>query len=87
MDPRDIVDQLQRISYGDEFATRSGELADRWSEAPDGFDAVEPILCLMESHPSPDYGMPGPLVHFPETFYGLGYNCTFRDFMHSDHSQ
>ena len=22
MDPRDIVDQLQRISYGDDFATR-----------------------------------------------------------------
>jgi hypothetical protein len=52
MDPRDIVDQLQRISYGDDFATRSGELADRWSEAPDGFDAVEPIVCFMESHPS-----------------------------------
>jgi len=79
MDPRDIVDQLQRISFGDDFATRSGELADRWSDAPDGFDAVEPILCFMESHPSLDYGMPGPLVHFLETFYGHGYERRLLD--------
>jgi hypothetical protein len=79
MDPRDIVDQLQRISYGDDFATRSGELADRWSDAPDGFDAVEPILCFMDSHSSLDYGMPGPLVHFLETFYGHGYERRLLD--------
>jgi hypothetical protein len=54
MDPQDIVDQLQRISFADDFATRSGELADRWSKAPDGFDAVEPILRFMEGHPSLD---------------------------------
>lgn len=27
----------------------------------------------METHPAADFGTPGPLVHFLETFYGRGY--------------
>lgn len=34
---------------------------------------IKPILDLMESYPNLDYGMPGPLVHFSETFYKNGY--------------
>ena len=34
----------------------------------DGVRTVEPILRFMENHPDVDYGTPGPLVHFVETF-------------------
>ncbi|WP_066069661.1 hypothetical protein [Neobacillus soli] len=37
------------------------------------FDAVEPILKLIEQNPDVDFGSPGPLVHFVEQFYGDGY--------------
>lgn len=37
------------------------------------FDAVEPILKLIEQNPDVDFGSPGPLVHFVEQFYRNGY--------------
>ncbi|MEH7356843.1 hypothetical protein V7150_25380 [Neobacillus drentensis] len=37
------------------------------------FNAVEPILKLIEQNPDVDFGSPGPLVHFVEKFYGNGY--------------
>ena len=39
----------------------------------DAFDAVAPILKLIENNPAIDFGNPGPLVHFLETFYKKGY--------------
>jgi hypothetical protein len=48
-------------------------LTDELSGLSDGLDAVDPILRLMEENPSFDFGCPGPLVHFVETFYQRGY--------------
>lgn len=39
----------------------------------DAFDYIEHILNIMEENPYLDYGMPGPLVHFMETFSEKGY--------------
>lgn len=36
-------------------------------------DAVEPVLRFMEEYPDIDYGIPGMLVSFVETFYRRGY--------------
>lgn len=36
-------------------------------------DYVEAILRLMEENPDIDYGMPGPTVHFVESFFMKGY--------------
>lgn len=33
----------------------------------------------MEMNPSIDYGMPGPLVHFVETYFGRGYEQKLVD--------
>jgi hypothetical protein len=49
------------------------QLSDELSNVSDGFDAVDPILRFMEEHPHFDFGCPGPLVHFVETFYKKGY--------------
>lgn len=38
-----------------------------------GVEAVEPLLMFMERHPFVDFGMPGEIVHFVETFSGNGY--------------
>lgn len=38
-----------------------------------GVEAVVSLLMLMERHPLVDFGMPGEIVHFVETFSGNGY--------------
>lgn len=39
----------------------------------DTFETIEPILKLMEQNPDIDFGSPGPLVHFVERYYKVGY--------------
>jgi len=38
-----------------------------------GFNAVEPLIRLMERHPLADFGVPGAIVHFVEKYYRNGY--------------
>lgn len=68
-----IVRELEAVKFDADFDARSSEIVDRWIEAGTGFEAVDPVLRFMESHPSLEYGMPGSLVHFAERFYGHGY--------------
>lgn len=49
------------------------EILNYISENDSAFEYIRPILELMENYPELDYGMPGPLVHFMEAFYGNGY--------------
>jgi len=79
MNPKEVFDRLEDIAAMDDFATRSAELVDEWSRLDDCFDAVEPILRFMERHSSLDFGMPGPLVHFVERYYGYGYEQKLLD--------
>ena len=73
MDTKNILNQLQGIASSANFSEQASALTQKWSGAPDSFDAVVPILQFMEGNPSLDYGMPGPLVHFLEEFLGKGY--------------
>jgi hypothetical protein len=73
MNPQDVLDELRRAADSGDFYRASNELTARWSDAADAFDAVRPALAFMEEHASLEYGTPGPLVHFLETFYGKGY--------------
>lgn len=38
-----------------------------------GLEYISAILRIMEKNPNVDYGMPGPIVHFMETYYKKGY--------------
>lgn len=38
-----------------------------------GVEAVKALLMLIERHPLADFGIPGEIVHFVETFSGNGY--------------
>lgn len=44
-----------------------------------GLEAVEPILRMMERHPDLEFGSPGGLTHFMETFNGKGYEALLWD--------
>jgi hypothetical protein len=69
MNATDATRQLEEIANaGDDFAWQSGQLTEKWEADPNAFEAVEPILRFMENHREVDYGAPGPLVHFVETF-------------------
>jgi hypothetical protein len=69
MNAADVTRQLQEIAdTGDDFEWRSGQLTEKWEDDPESFEAVEPILRFMESHPEIEYGVPGALVHFIERF-------------------
>jgi hypothetical protein len=65
--------QLESLATESDFAEQSGALVESWVSAGVGRDAVRPILQFMEEHPTIDFGLPGPLVHFTERFYGNGY--------------
>src|SRR5262245_37116403 len=73
MTSKTITEQLESIASATNFASSAAELTEAWSTADAGFESVEPILQFMEVHPTQDYGMPGPLVHFVEEFYTKGY--------------
>ena len=48
-------------------------LTGQLEQMPDAISAVPIILKFMEQHPTVDFGVPGPLVHFVERFYRKGY--------------
>ena len=48
-------------------------LTDELEQCETPFDAVRPILELIESSPNIDFGGPGPLGSFMEKFYHEGY--------------
>ena len=49
------------------------DLIDAINEYPEPFELVEPILEIIGTNPTVDFGMPGDLVHFVELFYKHGY--------------
>lgn len=70
---QDISAQLRAIEASTVFVEDAADLVERWLESDAGPEAVEPVLRFIELHPDLDIGMPGPLVHFVERFFGLGY--------------
>jgi hypothetical protein len=61
-----------------DFAALTDDLVHAWIAGGVGIEAVEPVLRFMESHPSLDFGSPGPLVHFIERFNGDAYVDALR---------
>ena len=57
----------------DDFKLASIEIVEKLKKCENPFDFVEPILKFMEANPLSDFGVPGALVHFVESFSGKGY--------------
>jgi hypothetical protein len=73
MNLQEMIDQLENAGSSKDFVASSETLTTNWRESGNGLTAVEAVLRFMEDHPATDFGMPGPLVHFVETFFGKGY--------------
>lgn len=49
------------------------DIISKVKQEKDAFDYIEPLLRFMEDNPDLDYGQPGPVVHFMESFDGYEY--------------
>jgi len=70
----DIIERLEK-NIDDDFVNHCHKAIEDIEEMIEPFSAVEPLLVFMEKNPDIEYGMPGPLVHFVEKFYGNGYEA------------
>jgi hypothetical protein len=77
--PRSVLQHQKAIdkaaTTGDkyQFIDPVFDLTDELEQCETPFDAVRPILELIESSPNIDFGGPGPLGSFMEKFYHEGY--------------
>ncbi|MBX4259991.1 hypothetical protein KTC96_08515 [Clostridium estertheticum] len=70
---KELVNKLEKSITNDEFIDISYDVVEEIGEREDAFEAIQPILMLVEKNPNVDFGKPGPLVHFVEKFYKNGY--------------
>ena len=73
MTKEEIITQLQNAAKEDEAYYMDDDLIDAINEYPEPFELVEPILEIIGTNPTVDFGMPVDLVHFVELFYKHGY--------------
>lgn len=73
MTKEEIITQLQNAAIPNEEYYLDDDLIDAINEYPEPFELVEPILEIIGTNPTVDFGMPGDLVHFVELFYKHGY--------------
>ena len=52
-----------------EFTLLQYDIVDKMEAAKVSIEAIQPILELMEGYPLVEFGSPGPLTHFIESFY------------------
>lgn len=51
----------------------TNEILEKVKQEGDAFEYLNPLFKLMEANPDFEFGEPGPIVHFMETFYKSGY--------------
>lgn len=73
------IDKVLENSYPEdedlefEIEILSDNLTNRLKKDNIGLECVEPILKMMERHPTVGFGSPGSLTHYMEKFYKHGY--------------
>ncbi len=69
----DLVNVLEVNIENDNFIEVCYDIVEEIEKYDNSFDAVELILKLIEANPLADFGTPGPLIHFVEKYYKIGY--------------
>jgi hypothetical protein len=69
----ELVSRLETAIGSDDFIDACDDVVEELLKADDAPDAILQILRLMELNEGVDFGMPGPLVHFVERYYQVGY--------------
>ena len=70
---KQAIDKAATTGDKYQFIDPAYDLTDELEQCEKPFDAVRPILELIESSPNIDFGGPGPLGSFMEKFYHEGY--------------
>lgn len=52
---------------------QTNEIIEKIKNEKDSFEYIEPMLRLIEENSNLDFGDPGPMVHFMESYYHRGY--------------
>lgn len=73
MNSTELNKKLLQATKSPDFADEAEGVIETLKEEGASIESVEAILRFMEAHPTVDFGTPGPLAHFLETFYGHGY--------------
>jgi len=73
LDLKSIIEKMESEIDTDDSIDIMNDCMQEIEESGIGLQAVEPLLQFIERHPLSDFGMPGPIVHFVETFYKKGY--------------
>lgn len=67
------MQQLENHINSEDFLDIAYEVVDDLEDGEYSKYAIPLILQMMESHPNVDFGSPGPLVHYVESYYKNGY--------------
>jgi hypothetical protein len=68
-----LIERLERATQIDDPYADFGEICEDLRKEQAGPEILEILLQFIEGHPDVDYGSPGPLMHYMETFSGLVY--------------
>ena len=64
-----LLREIEELVGSDDFIYDVEEKIELIKDEGAGIEIVTPFLQIMERHPLDDFGMPGAMVHFIETFY------------------
>ena len=64
--------QLKEAMLEEDFY-ETNDVIGKIKREENGLEYISAIFGIMEKNPNVDYGIPGPIVHFMETYYKKGY--------------
>lgn len=64
-----LLREIEELIGSDDFIYDMEEKIELIKDEGADIETVTPLLQIMERHPLDDFGMPGAMVHFIETFY------------------
>ena len=64
-----LLHEIEALIGSDDFEYEMRDRMELIKAEGAGFETVVPLLQIMERHPLADFGSPGAMVHFIETFY------------------
>ena len=73
MTKEQIIEELKKSAKPYEEYYLDDEILSAMLSYQNPYEFVEPILEIISTNPSVNFGMPGDLVHFVEKFYKKGY--------------
>ena len=68
----DLLQDLENAVKSEDLL-QTQEVIEKIKKETDAFEYIAPMLRLMEENPNLDFGDPGPMVHFMESYYRKGY--------------